>query len=864
MTPVFYKTVLEQNPALRRAEVRDAAALEQINGVAAAVPAAHAGIYALAMQRVKAAQQEQRELVTEQQGQVELAEENAAVMSDMVALPAEASQGESLVLAQASQAQREAPAPKSKSANSPEDEGFGFAWQGGIAALGLFALGGASNSTTVVESNGHDCDIDFNSPSRPTGATVETLSLAAWDSEVQASGSPMELAAGDSLVVALGAHSDLSGANGEFLVSASGNMGDLYIDVGDVASINMSVNVEGGVGNISMLSGKDTDNINVSVSAAGDVGNVTRLADGVEGSGTFNLDTTGGDVGQVEIMYANPSAHAETYISAYAAASGSALVGGNVGDVSLFIEGLTAQGSLYVEASGGDVGDLEAIVCGGSASGSVTVSAYAQIDGNGAAVGGNVGDVTLSAHGGSADIGLSAFAYGALSGGVYVGGGNIGNVLLSSEGYSAEADANLRAYSGGSIGTITLQVSSSGEDDYSVSANVNASAFGAGGQVAAIGDVTMDVFGGMDSSASVFLDAYSGGNIGSITATVTGGNSGQIDIYASAYANASGSGGNIGAVSLTETSWGGDHAIKLYADKSIGAVTASVGGGSADLDMRVNAGDGAAVGDISVAFDAEHFGDASSIFLGLNSGATGANISVTGGSQGSWIEIVANENRDGDADYVNDAKVAGDIDMSGFAGFAAIDLTTVVEGVSIEVGQGGSYVIGTLGADTITLGAGSDMVDFDNFDFLALENPTDSITGFDAIADVDDESDTMDAFFMFAEESNFYELTSDDATTLADDDVITLVDLEDGEDITTVDGLLAALNGGEYGSVDSEVGGGAFTFATATGTTATSFNLFHVEHDGTEFTNAYLLADVTMATGSTFADLSADNFVYYV
>jgi len=37
--------------------------------------------------------------------------------------------------------------------------------------------------------------------------------------------------------------------------------------------------------------------------------------------------------------------------------------------------------------------------------------------------------------------------------------------------------------------------------------------------------------------------------------------------------------------------------------------------------------------------------------------------------------------------------------------------------------------------------------------------------------------------------------------------------------------------------------------------------LFYVNHDGEFFTNASLLAEVSMATGSTFADLSVDNFI---
>jgi hypothetical protein len=417
---------------------------------------------------------------------------------------------------------------------------------------------------------------------------------------------------------------------------------------------------------------------------------------------------------------------------------------------------------------------------------------------------------------------------------------------------------NLRAFNGGSVGSITIRTSSPAEEVYSASAQVYAYVYGAGGQVATIGDVTIDVYGGTDNSGWAQLYAYSGGDIGTINATFTGGASGHIDINAEADVNASGSGGNIGDVSLTDTSWAGSQYMQLVADTSIGDVTASLGGGSATIDMTVITGADAIVGNISVAFDDEHYdGSGSRLALKMDSGTTGGDISVTGGSILSSFNISAN-------DYGNEnarAKVAGDIDMSSFAGYSEIDLNTVEDGVSIDVNQGGSSIIGTLGADTITLGAGSDQLitfNTDVNDYSPTLGDTDTVIGFDA--DRADEADDIDLFELQSWSYVFVELTSDVATPLTDGDVLSLVDLFGGEDLSTPEDLLRALNvGGEYELVDG-VDGGRYTFATATGTAATAFNLFYVEHASGLFTNASLLAEVTLATGSTFADLSADNF----
>jgi hypothetical protein len=272
--------------------------------------------------------------------------------------------------------------------------------------------------------------------------------------------------------------------------------------------------------------------------------------------------------------------------------------------------------------------------------------------------------------------------------------------------------------------------------------------------------------------------------------------------------------------------------------------------------MYVETGEDAVVGNISVAFGDEHYGSGGTLYLGMVSGATVADVSVTGGSISSRFGIDAN-NINYASKFEIGAKVAGDIDMSSFAGISTIDLNSVEEGVSIDVGPGGSFVRGSLGADTVTLGAGSDQISFNTDVGGSLTfGDTDTITGFDA--HLADDTDAIDLFNMQA--LTLVELTSNDANSLTNNEAVSLVDLVGGDDLSTTVGLLAALNGGEYALVDG-VDGGRYTFATATGTAAKSFNLFYVEHASGLFSKAYLLADVSMANGSTFADLSADNFI---
>ena len=872
MTPVFYKTVLEQNPALRRAEVRDAAALEQINGVVAAVPAAHAGVYAKAMQKVKAAQQEQRELVTEQQGQVEVAEENAAVMSDMVALPAEASQGESLVLAQASQAQREAPAPKSKSANSPEDEGFGIAWQGGIAALGLFALGGGSSTTTTVaESDEHDCDLEVSIPTRPssTGALIFSAGPGGEDS-----GSAVYSASHQSIILT----ADMLGSVSADITS-SVDIGDIYASAVASGQVQASVVTTGSVGDIALVLGESTRESggadDLVVSAGGDIGDVSFITTGISAGGTLRVSATGGDIGDFSVLASNPSGQSHFYISAFAEASGDELVGGNVGDLTFKLDTVTSQVRGNVYARGGDVGTIDICLDGMSAETNIYVSAIAQINGSGEVVGGNVGDIQLdvSQRSGGGRLEVHAVAVTDVSGNV-LGGGNIGNIVLTSDGageYDA-ATASLFAVDGGNIGNLTvttvgginaetrvdafvnnggdvgdIRINTLGSGSHSASAQVQIYLMGTDSNASVVGDITLDLYGGQNCSAAILIDSFTSdkalyAHIGDITAVNHGGGSGEIDIFVDA-----GSGSVIGNVSLTDNGRFSQHRIELAADDSIGDVTATLGGGSGHLWVRVESQSGTGlIGsvDIDVASDnyAAVSGGEHAVYLEYQavSGTTVSGISISGGSEFATLNIVSNR---------VSAEVIGDLNLSGFAGFSFIDLSSVLEGVRIDVSQGGSLIIGSQASDEIDLGDGGDTINFGYFD---SGEGVDDIFNYQAGVDALDVYDTGS--------TDFVDLIGNTATTIADGSVVSLVDLAGGDDLSTASGLLDALNGGEYALVDS-TGVGKFTFVTASSNASDSFNVYEVSHVGRDYTSAYLMATVDFKTGSTFGDLTASDFV---
>ena len=191
------------------------------------------------------------------------------------------------------------------------------------------------------------------------------------------------------------------------------------------------------------------------------------------------------------------------------------------------------------------------------------------------------------------------------------------------------------------------------------------------------------------NDAYIYYEASAYGSFGGFDATAGD------DSYVSAYVSAgSGGNGNIGTINMTV---GADSTISgwftAFEGGSIGDVTLTGGAGS-DVSGYLSAGAGG-VGNVSVTA-----GDDIDLSV-YTSGATamvGA-ITLTGGAAGTTASA-----------YVSGYSVS-QVNATGYAGYAEIDLSGVTVGTTISVGGGGSDIIGTQSADNIFGGAGADLID---------------------------------------------------------------------------------------------------------------------------------------------------------
>lgn len=649
-----------------------------------------------------------------------------------------------------------------------------------------------------------------------------------------------------SLSVTVGAN-----GSGDIDAYASGNVGDVTVTTGDLASAYVNVEAtSGGVGAVTVSSAQGSGGPDVYVDAySGGIASIDVTAAGEQSSAYVSAYASGGDIGNIT-MFGDQNGSGDVDVRAYAEYKLNAdndPVGGNVGNVQIDVEGARASAYFSGTADGGDFGTLTLNIDGASGSAYAYASAYAVLNSAGDAVGGNVGDITVTANGGSADPNVYVYAYGESSAGEYKGGGNIGNISLTVAGASAEAEVNVYGYSGGSVGNIDISVDTAG-GGYSGSGDVNAYVYGLGDQIATIGDSTITVTGASDTSGWVNLNAYSGGNIGSVTATAAGAGSGLIDINAYAYVNAAGSAGDVGAISVTDTSFEGDMDIDVRAEGDAGAITASIGAGSANVRVSVSAGD--SVGDIMVTLDAAHAGSGGNITVdgtlttsvgAVVKNATVGQITLAGGSTESDFSDIT----------VYSAGTVAGVDASDFNGSVTINLAGVTNGTEIYAAKDGSTITGTEGADQIYLGAKSDTIILD-----ATPTAADFIYSFKTGAT---SGDVLD---LIADEGTLEAVLSADpvATTADDNDIVRLVDITGGDDITTEAGLLAALNGGEYGNIDATSAGATdYTFVTALDATSTTLYVFHATSvdTSTDFATVTLVGTVE-ATGA-IGTLTADN-----
>lgn len=554
------------------------------------------------------------------------------------------------------------------------------------------------------------------------------------------------------------------GASGSYFgaIVSGGTIGDISISVADYANIDFDISgnayqfgdtdengTDGNIGNVMITVGDNSyvsGNINTS---GGDIGNVSVTVDGVNASG--NLD--------VHAIFLSGDMDDDTAADDY-------VRGGNIGDISVSITGENANFTMEAGASGGNVGNVTFEVTGDGASGWLGVQATAYGSGS---PGGNIGDVMFTVgNNADAELGLNfdltigsidiAVGDGSYAG-LYVSGGSSGDAVLS------DVNATL------------------GDD--------SSSWFQVGGLGGDVGNFT--VTAGVDGGVGIGLYSVSG-DIGNVSITAGNGASGNVYF--------SGNAGDVGDVTITL----GDNASAGFHSVS------SSGGAFGDIMITVGddsyaqvyfSGASGSVGNTTITAGANSNVDFG--FSGAGNGGLG-DITIIGGDAASDADV-----------YVSDdygVAMVGTVDLSDWAGTYTINLDAVVLGTTILVGGAGGTVTGTEGADNIFGGAGDDTFVFDT-------TPTTVDTVFDFKGGTG--NDVLDV----AHIGNFTAYTADTADTLANGDILLLTDIAGNEDITTAAGLLAALNaGGEYASVDAAGTGDAQTIITAASAGSTTYYIF--------------------------------------
>ena len=177
---------------------------------------------------------------------------------------------------------------------------------------------------------------------------------------------------------------------------------------------------------------------------------------------------------------------------------------------------------------------------------------------------------------------------------------------------------------------------------------------------------------------------------------------------------------------------------------------------------------------------------------------------------------------------------------------------------------------GGSGNDTIVLTETTAVTDRVVFEATATANGFDTITGFQTAALAAGGDVLSFAAFVAANGGAAGTLTAIIAVNpgatspRAANTVGLLVDIADGQDISTAAGLLSALNvGGEYANVDAPVDAAVESsfYLTATSATATTFNVFYATSLATslEYSTVSLIGTVT--TSGAFNTLVIANFI---
>jgi len=646
--------------------------------------------------------------------------------------------------------------------------------------------------------------------------------------------------------VTMAATGEGSDVRGYFV--AQGTFTDLDTNVGIARIGDLIMNVTGS--NASGYASLNAYN-------GGSIGNITTTATGESVETWVSADAIYGNVGSVSIS--GTGLRANVMVSAYASGgltSDSSVLGGNIGNVTLNVTGGYSSVSADLEAVG--VSDSAGSYVGGGNIGAISMSlngagAYGSLDAH-AQSGGSIGNVSLTLKGEKAWANLNLET---------ASGGDIGTISINSQGGMLASDSGFSLNvqtdgtedSAANIGTTTINITNTTSMN---GGDVQLEAYSGG-----IGAISFNVtggYGGWVSLSAISLENDAGdlgGTIGDISLSNTS-TDGSIHIQL----QADNSIGNISAAGGAGTSiveigmWTGVNYVDpvyeyvdpvydddgyLISDGYYSLVSSGYVDGLHDVDT--------AVGNITVTISADQRGYAGYVGFDLDNTSTVSDVRVTGGSSES-IFYVGGETNYGSSSGADALSVAS-VNLSSFLGFSEIDLRGVTNGTNISASQAGSYIYGTEGADTITLSTGTAV------DTIVLDDtPT---SGVDVITNftVGEGGDILD---VYGTDLALYTTNPGITTTVSDGAVLGLVGswttataLEDA--FSTSYSKLSFDDGAEATFVTAITGNSSATG----GKTLYVFDYYDADSSGTVDSGEVTLIGTLTATGGV-ASLTSDNF----
>jgi len=685
---------------------------------------------------------------------------------------------------------------------------------GNIGALSVTATGLDSSSSLYAYAGGGETD-----SATMVGGRIGNVTMAATGEGSDVRG----------YFVAQGTFTDLDTNVG------IARIGDLIMNVtGSNASGYASLNAYNGgsIGNITTTA--TGESVETWVSAAAKYGNVGSVS--ISGTGSFanvmvsayasggltsDSSVLGGNIGNVTLNvtggYSNVSADLEAV--GVSDSAGSYVGGGNIGAISMSLNGAGACGSLDAHAqSGGSIGNVSLTLRGERAWANLNLET---------ASGGDIGTISINSQGGML-ASNSGFSLNVQTDGTEDSAANIGATTINITNTSMNGgDVQLEAYSGG-IGAISFNVTGGYGGWVSLSAiSLENDAGDLGGT---IGDISLS---NTSTDGSIHIQLQADNSIGNISA-------------------AGGAGTSIVEIGM----WTGvnyvdpvyEYVDPVYDDDGnvifdgyYSLVSSGYVDGLHDVDT--------AVGNITVTISADQRGYAGYVGFDLDNTSTVSNVRVTAGSSES-IFYVGGETNYGSSSGADALSVAS-VNLSSFLGFSEIDLRGVTNGTNISASQAGSYIYGTEGADTITLSTGTAV------DTIVLDDtPT---SGVDVITNftVGEGGDILD---VYGTDLALYTTNPGSTTTVSDGAVLGLVG-----SWTTATALEDAFST-SYSKLSFDYGAEA-TFVTAItgnssatgGKTLYVFDYYDADSSGTVDSGEVTLIGTLTATGGV-ASLTSDNF----